>query len=51
VLWGYGTREELTGADAALLCESPEALVYSLCSRSLLKPVASRISDRKEGQP
>jgi phosphoglycolate phosphatase len=51
VLWGYGTREELTGADAALLCESPEALVYSLCSRSLLKPVAPRISDRKEGQP
>jgi phosphoglycolate phosphatase len=33
VLWGYGTREELTGADAALLCESPEVLVNWLCSR------------------
>ena len=38
VLWGYGTREELTEADAALLCESPEALVNWLCFRRAVDP-------------
>jgi phosphoglycolate phosphatase len=38
VLWGYGTREELTKADAALLCESPEALVNFLCSHPRWSP-------------
>jgi phosphoglycolate phosphatase len=37
-LWGYGTREELTDADAALLCESPEALMSWFCSRHPRSP-------------
>lgn len=30
VLWGYGTRQELTEAGASLLCETPESLRVSL---------------------
>ena len=32
VLWGYGSRDELTRAGATLLCERPEALVELLSS-------------------
>jgi len=37
VLWGYGSRQELTRAGASLLCESPEALVEVLSSNLLLE--------------
>ena len=32
VLWGYGSREELTRAGATLLCERPEAMLELLSS-------------------
>ncbi len=32
VLWGYGSRDELTRAGATLLCERPETLVELLSS-------------------
>ena len=32
VLWGYGSRQELTRAGASLLCEGPEALAEILSS-------------------
>jgi len=31
VLWGYGSREELTRAGASLLCETPETLAREFC--------------------
>lgn len=31
VLWGYGSREELTKAGASLLCDSPESLAKHFC--------------------
>ncbi len=37
VLWGYGSREELTRAGATLLCERPEALVELLSSNPPLQ--------------
>jgi phosphoglycolate phosphatase len=46
-LWGYGTREKLAEANAALLCESPKALANWLCFPPPLAPVAPRIADRK----
>jgi phosphoglycolate phosphatase len=50
-LWGYGTREELTEADAALLCASPVALVNWFCSRTRSEAVAPRSADRKRIEP
>jgi len=37
VLWGYGSRQELRGAGASLLCESPESLVEVLSSNLALE--------------
>jgi phosphoglycolate phosphatase len=37
VLWGYGSRQELTGAGAVLLCERPESLVEVLSSNPPLE--------------
>lgn len=34
VLWGYGTREELTQAGASALCETPESLPQLFAARS-----------------
>jgi phosphoglycolate phosphatase len=31
VLWGYGSREELTQAGALLLCDTPESLAKHFC--------------------
>jgi phosphoglycolate phosphatase len=31
VLWGYGSREELTEAGASVLCETPESLARHFC--------------------
>ena len=31
VLWGYGSRKELTEAGAAVLCETPESLARHFC--------------------
>jgi phosphoglycolate phosphatase len=31
VLWGYGSREELTQAGASLLCDTPESLAKHFC--------------------
>lgn len=31
VLWGYGSREELTQAGASLLCDTPESLTKHFC--------------------
>jgi phosphoglycolate phosphatase len=35
VLWGFGSREELAGAGADLLCTTPGKLVESLAGRRL----------------
>jgi phosphoglycolate phosphatase len=32
VLWGYGSGDELTRADASFLCETPESLLAHLCN-------------------
>lgn len=37
VLWGYGSRAELTAAGAAILCESPSLLGGVLCSQYRLQ--------------
>ena len=35
VLWGYGSREELTAAGATVLCEQPVMLTALLQSRAM----------------
>jgi phosphoglycolate phosphatase len=37
VLWGYGTREELSAAGATVFCEQPEMLSGILSSRTALR--------------
>jgi phosphoglycolate phosphatase len=37
-LWGYGSKEELSGAGARLLCEHPSQLPAILSSNNLMQP-------------
>ena len=39
-LWGYGSREELTAAGAAVLCEQPSLLSEALSFNFALQPTA-----------
>jgi phosphoglycolate phosphatase len=39
-LWGYGSREELTAAGAAVLCEQPSLLSAALSFDYALQPTA-----------